>query len=38
MHEKLWVVLPNPKDRLEKQRNDSATGELKLEDDGGEKW
>jgi hypothetical protein len=31
-------VLPNPKDRLEKQRNDSATGEVKLEDDGGEKW
>jgi hypothetical protein len=35
---RLWAVLPNPKDRLEKQRNDSATGEAKLEDDGGEKW
>jgi hypothetical protein len=29
-------VLSNPKNELEKQRNDMATGELKLENSGGE--
>jgi hypothetical protein len=31
-------VLPNQKDWLEKQWNHSATGELNLEDGGGESW